>query len=84
MHLPDSMRLLLILNIRAKVPLRQLNSIVDFQKCNTDLFDLQVPEFYSIDQIHNGEPQTDQSSLRKYCDLHIFLRLFMRILHYGR
>ena len=78
------MWLLLILNIRAKVSLRQFNSTIDFQECNTDLFDLQVPEFYSIDQIHNGEPQTNQSSLRQYCDLHIFLWLFMRILHYGR
>ena len=57
------MWLLLILHIRAKVPLRQFNSTADFQKWNIDLFDLQVLEIYSIDQIHNGEPQTNQSSL---------------------
>ena len=78
------MWLLLILNIRVKIPLRQFNSTADFQKWNIDLLDLQIPEIYSIDKIHNGEPQTNQSSFRQYCDLHIFLRLFMHMLHYRR
>ena len=78
------MWLLLILNIRVEVPLRQLDSTAGFQKCNIDLFDLQVPEIYCIDQIHHGEPQTNQSPLRQYCDLHIFLRLLMHILYHLR